>query len=807
MNKGFSLRGFLFDSIQRRLTFGLVMLVLFLVATSIVAIVLSQRSMEQTIGATSVNLASQVMDDIDRTIFNRLSASKSMVKEVANHYADILEGSNKFFAALDDPEKYMSDKDEEWILQNQTTLMQGVLKNDLAKVLREHMNFYAEEQGRIVFAEIFVTNRFGAIVASTEKTSDYKQNDELWWQHARSEGVYVSDIVYDESAGVYSLEIALRIEDRMGDFVGVMKFILVMKFHELISVSTRRTPAPSYAVQNFNIITREGKVVFSTEDHPIMSDFSETETLRQVQSHEEGYFTAIEAREDEKFIAFVHSQGFRSFHGLGWILWTEYNAQEVLSPIVQLRNTIFVTVAIFLSLCILLSVKISRSITVPLKKLYEATMIAERGDYSTRVNIPTGDELEQLGNAFNGMIATMEKTSRVRKEIDSAKTQFISITSHELRSPMTPMKAQLQMLLQGYFGKLNKKQKDALDIVLRNTDRLDHVIMDFLEISRIEAARLKFNFQKTDLTEHIKRLVDEMKGFDPAKSVKIGFSMKKLPVIEADPDRVMQVLRNLINNAIKFSKQNGKIWINVESVGDYLIFSVKDDGIGIPYEKQGRIFEPFYQAEQTLSRKYGGTGLGLAICKGIIESQSGKIWMKSIPEKGTIFTFTIPKQPVKKMMPITLLFSAQQSRDHRLEEMFKEFLGPLSVHEFETLREQGMNDKAVQEYLKELEQKSIVSKIEFEEMQKRVREIMEGRLTPEKMSQVEEICLNILGPKYGDICHTLQKDLNEQGMKKQLLKLQKSGKITAMEAKVLEEKLMQIIRKPDIEYKIGEYLG
>jgi signal transduction histidine kinase len=234
------------------------------------------------------------------------------------------------------------------------------------------------------------------------------------------------------------------------------------------------------------------------------------------------------------------------------------------------------------------------------------------------------------------MIAALAQTKDERKGIESAKTRFLSITSHELRSPMTPLKAQLQMLEGEYFGKLNEKQKEAVSIVVRNADHLDRIIVDFLEISRIEAARLKFLFEKVSLNKSVQELLSVMKGFMPEKKIKIISKISKLPVIEVDAERVNQVLRNLINNAIKFSKDNGTVEVTAKVEQNHMLFSVKDNGIGMKDEDQRRIFEPFYQAEQTMYRKKGGTGLGLAICRGIVESQNGKIWLDSEVGKGLL---------------------------------------------------------------------------------------------------------------------------------------------------------------------------
>ena len=336
---------------------------------------------------------------------------------------------------------------------------------------------------------------------------------------------------------------------------------------------------------------------------------------------------------------------------------------------------------------------VSRSITKPIKKLYNATKEVEKGNYNVRVEIQTNDEIEELANAFNITTEALGKIEQERKEIDKTKTEFLSITSHELRTPMTPMKAQLQMLQEEYFGKLSKQQKESLSIIIRNADRLDKIILDFLDISRIEAARLKFEFQKTDIKKTLKDTVSFMKGFAKEKNIKLVLKASKLPVIELDPDRVSQVLRNLINNAIKFSEKNSKIEISAKKQKDHLLFSVKDYGPGMSFQDQIRVFEPFYQIDDSLRRKQGGTGLGLTICRGIVEAQNGKIWIDSKIGKGSTFYFTLPLKPVKKIKPIKVLFSQKDIMDKKIQDEFKTILGPIGIQEFKELKNKNALNK------------------------------------------------------------------------------------------------------------------
>ena len=374
-------------------------------------------------------------------------------------------------------------------------------------------------------------------------------------------------------------------------------------------------------------------------------------------------------------------------------------------------NTISISLTLFaLVLSIVVGFFISRSIIQPVKKLSNANFEIEKGNFKVRVDIKTGDELEELGNAFNKSTEALERMDKEHKQLEHAKTEFLSITSHELRSPMTPMKAQLQMLEEGYFGKLNEKQKQSLDIVLRNTNRLDNIVVDFLEISRIEAARLKFRFKKADLAVNVKRLVEEMKGWMPEKKIEIVAKIGEVPTIEVDPDRVMQVLRNLINNAKKFSPVNSKIIVAVGLKGKWIQFSVKDQGIGIAKERQASVFEPFFQEEQTMYRKHGGTGLGLTICKGIVESQGGRIWIESEKGKGATFSFTIPLKPEREIKAIKLLFSPKEDMQKKIALLFTEMLGPLGKKEFEECKSKQLctEDKLL-EYAVNLQKKGIIT--------------------------------------------------------------------------------------------------
>ena len=334
------------------------------------------------------------------------------------------------------------------------------------------------------------------------------------------------------------------------------------------------------------------------------------------------------------------------------------------------KTIVLIIILIFVNITII-SLYISRFISKPIVKIYNATKEIEKGNYNVNLYIKTGNEIETLSKAFNQTSLALRKMAEKRKELDNAKTEFLSMTSHELRNPMAPMKAQLQMLEEGYFGKLSEKQKESINIITRNADRLDNIICDFLEISRIESARLRFDFRETDIVQTVRETVNFMGGFAKEKNIKLEIDISEIPIIQADPDRISQVLRNLINNAIKFSNEHSNIIISAHKKDDYVLFSVHDYGCGLAPENQIRVFEPFYQVENANRNRHDGTGLGLAICRGIVKSQKGKIWVESKINHGSKFYFTFPLNPIIEIEPIKVLFYQKEIIDKKVKEEFE----------------------------------------------------------------------------------------------------------------------------------------
>jgi len=228
------------------------------------------------------------------------------------------------------------------------------------------------------------------------------------------------------------------------------------------------------------------------------------------------------------------------------------------------------------------------------------------------------------------------------KEMDELKSKFLTVTSHELKTPITPIKLQTQMLMEGHFGELSKNQKVSTKIIYRNINRLQKLIEDILEIARMQSAGYKYHFTKNDLNLLVKDVIENSKVTANKKGLFIKYTTQtKLSKVQLDKTRITQVITNLLDNAIKFTEKGG-INVNLKKMKNNLILTVKDTGIGIPEEHQDKVFEEFYQVEPTYTREHGGAGLGLSIAKKIINAHNGEIWLKSKFGEGSTFSFSIP---------------------------------------------------------------------------------------------------------------------------------------------------------------------
>jgi len=229
-------------------------------------------------------------------------------------------------------------------------------------------------------------------------------------------------------------------------------------------------------------------------------------------------------------------------------------------------------------------------------------------------------------------------------EANRLKTEFISIVSHQLRSPLSNLKWALEILISGRFGKIDGKPAEYLQILSDNTKRMGELISSLLIVSRIDQGRLPIHNAEFPLSDLVKEAIAEFKPIASASNIEIVLETVKpnLPQAFGDSSQLKIVIENFIDNAVRYTKGAGKIVVAIVPKKDRLLFSVKDGGVGIPKEDQKHIFQKFFRSGNVLKYQTQGSGLGLYIAKSIVEKSGGKIGFKSEQDKGSTFWFTIP---------------------------------------------------------------------------------------------------------------------------------------------------------------------
>lgn len=258
--------------------------------------------------------------------------------------------------------------------------------------------------------------------------------------------------------------------------------------------------------------------------------------------------------------------------------------------------------------------------------------------------IPVSDSAAPILDANGqvaGCIVVFRDVTRER-EIDRQKTEFVSVASHQLRTPLTSIKWFLEMLIDGDLGKLSTEQIDTLKQVFASNERMIDLVNRLLNVSRIESGRVKVEPKPTDLNDLIKGVITEITPLAKQLEQKVEVKISDSPVINIDQKLIREVFVNYMSNAIKYTPHGGKIVLSVKQDGQELIVAVKDDGIGIPNDQQSKIFHKFFRAENAVARETEGTGMGLYVCKSIIDLSGGRTWFDSKLDKGTTFYFSLP---------------------------------------------------------------------------------------------------------------------------------------------------------------------
>jgi len=599
----------------------------------------SQNFIQQSVGQSSVLLAEDTAKFIEFVVSikidDMIDFSKTEVVQKA-----LLE-SNLEFGELEDVQGYITQQEDEWRsvpVESITPFMQSLISNELSEDIRKNfVDKINPKTGQSVFAEVFLTNEYGANIGQSGKTTDYRQDGENWWQKAKVSGISIGKAEYGESAKTGIIPIGIRITDEDGNFVGVLKAALSVSFIiQEAEISTQYDETTQV-----NIVTGDGNLIYSTKAFRFNEDISDHSFFDKLQSGQQRGFFVDDGESKKELFAYMRPSNLQVLGEQDWIIVIkhEIGGVGILSGMLTLRDNMIIASAIIVGIALGIGIIFSRDISMPITKLTYLAKEIGKENFDAEVNIKGKGEIIQL-------IKNMQDMGTKLKHAKKQKEEFISMITHELKTPLTPIVGFCQALADPkILGTLTPEQQTAVETILKNANRLRTIIGDLLDSHRLDLEKMKFNFTEVDVVELISSVINNYEKELESKKIHVTVRAKPPMLLTTDKLRVEQVLTNIFVNSIDFvPKDTGKIFVRAKLQVDSILFTIQDNGAGISPEEIDNIFDPFSQIDTALTRKHGGAGLGLAICKALVTKLGGKIWVKSELGKGTTFYFTISQK-------------------------------------------------------------------------------------------------------------------------------------------------------------------
>lgn len=302
----------------------------------------------------------------------------------------------------------------------------------------------------------------------------------------------------------------------------------------------------------------------------------------------------------------------------------------------SVNEVMVVAVAAATIAAFLMSWFVSQRIVEPVRQMRHVSQLIARGDYHKRIQVVSQDELGELAVAFNQMAERLEQTEQRRLAL-------IGNVAHELRTPLSSLQAMMEGLIDGVLP----GEPATYVNIQSELDRLQGLVQDLQHLSRVEAGQVALHPTPVQIDTLTEAATARLRPQFDDKQVDLTLSLEPdLPQVSADPDRIMQVLVNLLGNALQYTPAGGSVSVRAERKANEIVVAVSDTGIGITPEHLQHVFERFYRVEKSRSRTGGGSGIGLTIARHLVEAHGGQLWAASPgPDQGSSFTFTLPAAP------------------------------------------------------------------------------------------------------------------------------------------------------------------
>lgn len=404
--------------IFHKLLLGFFSIALLIWVVGLFAIQSFQETREKSVVDHTTSLSTILLEGIYRQIYSDFVRLK--VRSFGHTLQQTLQESNKVFSEMEDPQGTINRVDQEWLAvagNKVTPFMQQILDLPLSGSFRQEQTFYLKHSGYDVFPELFVTNRFGALAGASNKTTDYRQDDETWWKEAWQKGFFFSPVEFDESSKSFSLAIAVRVENDRSEPIGVFKGVL--DFRDIAEQLKRAEKNLLYRTGRLFLLDQKGRYLFPQEKFGKEAEPFIKDCLASNRAQDEAHLYFIKnVVGDPRIVVSVHSSGYEDYPGGGWVLLASYDPNEIFAPSRKMANFIFTVagVATLLSVCIGLFLALSFS--RPLEKLRRAADRFGEGDFGVKVGIISKDEFGTVARDFEMMAENLKNKTTSIENLD-----------------------------------------------------------------------------------------------------------------------------------------------------------------------------------------------------------------------------------------------------------------------------------------------------------------------------------------------------------------------------------------------------
>ena len=591
---------------------------------------LSVHEIKTLLASRNEGFAVNMVGDLEEHIDKRVSDFQDLTNLNLIHSALI--NSNEEFENIPDIKSYLDIKEKEIEFSKAAPFIGNKVDEPLVNELFDTIQFYHDEYDFDVVEELFVTNAYGANVALGSGTSDYSQSDEEWWQITKDTGKYVGKIKYNEDYQSYSIDFAFRVDDVDGNFIGVLRVLISLD--DLLRDLIEDSDLLATSGRNALILDEKGYSFFA--NNKISLAESPVPYFSLIQSgKDEGFFELADSTDDFLMISYAKSTKYENFEGFKWTVIVEQNQSPIVAESIDLRNSILLASILGMIATIVGSILISKTVSLPLKRLTKTSESISRGDFNIHPVKSKIDEIQTINDSFEVMIQNLKKLIETEKNLAemhvkiknerlAAIGELAASMAHDMKNPLATIKSSAEILQKE--SPQNEETKQIIERMNRAIDRMSHQINDVLNYVRITPLHLE-KIKIVTLLETAKR------SLNIPDNISISIPDSEIE-IECDVEKLEIVFINIFLNSIQAIGNNpGKIECFVSKNNSDAIIEIQDSGEGIPEDIFSKIFDPLVSSKQM------GTGLGLSSTKHVIEQHHGTIIAQNNP---TRFIISMP---------------------------------------------------------------------------------------------------------------------------------------------------------------------